>query len=87
MPNMFTDPTEWVIEHYPWTDSSEWSDHLNRLRVEDIDTITPTSEHQQAVNNLAENIEKFEINTDGSESNNDVNQIKDPFVSLHFGFF
>ncbi|OTF71301.1 neuron navigator 2-like protein, partial [Euroglyphus maynei] len=33
----FIDPTDWIVANYPWSSNSEWSDHLNRLRPEDVE--------------------------------------------------
>ncbi|KAH7640594.1 neuron navigator 2-like protein [Dermatophagoides farinae] len=33
----FIDPTDWIVTNYPWSSNSEWSDHLNRLRPEDVE--------------------------------------------------
>lgn len=32
----FVDPTEWVLQSYPWPASSEWTQHLSRVRPQDV---------------------------------------------------
>src|SRR5699024_6769502 len=79
--NWFTDPTQWLVETYPWTDNTEWSDHLNRLRLEDIEddlrrlstTTTSVAVGQSSISPSS--------GGGGEQSNEDIDQIKDPFVS------
>lgn len=71
----FVDPTEWIIDNFPWTASAEWSDHLNRLRLEDIVDDNEQLELMQKNSNT--------INTKGGHQNQngDIEKINDPFVS------
>lgn len=32
----FIDPTDWVQETYPWSSSTDWIQHLLRIRAEDV---------------------------------------------------
>lgn len=73
------DPTEWLIQTYPWTDSAEWSDHLNRLRVEDI-LGEQVAERGTSVQHLSEKIDKFQLDSSAARTGSET-QIKDPFVS------
>lgn len=52
------DPTEWIIANYPWSVSGtsvcEWTDHLNRLKIEDIlerDSVDSVMHQQRASGN------------------------------------
>lgn len=69
------DPTEWIVESYPWTSNLEWSDHLNRLRLEDIDEEGLGSSHHQTEFDRNNNAPTAGLETNG------IDQIKDPFVS------
>lgn len=72
----FVDPTEWIIDNFPWTASAEWSDHLNRLRPEDI------VEDGEQLGLMQKNANNLNNNGGQADANGDIEKINDPFVSL-----
>lgn len=83
----FHDPTEWIVEHYPWTASSEWSDHLNRLRLEDIiadsGSISGRSASSMDMDVMLHSV-TTQSSGNGTQCNDidgEVDKINDPFVS------
>lgn len=85
--NSFVDPTDWIVSNYPWNSNAEWSDHLNRLRLEDIEVACDGKTEidgklaigsgDMKINNNLNNYDSSLMNS--IESTKDI---KDPFVSL-----
>ena len=81
----FIDPTDWIIENYPWNSSGnmEWSDHLNRLRLEDIlehemlEPVAPRSGSSASGKYSANGKPPVPVSV-----NERIDQVNDPFVSI-----
>lgn len=83
----YIDPTDWIIENYPWTSTgggtAEWSDHLIRLRLEDILEHDPT-EQSTPIRSGSSASGKFSVNGKPPVAvsiNDRIDQVNDPFVS------
>lgn len=89
----FIDPTDWIVANYPWSSNSEWSDHLNRLRPEDVED--DKQQHQSQSNSINQasiisnsrphssnnNLNVTDNQSSSDQFNESVKDIKDPFVS------
>lgn len=82
----FIDPTDWVVENYPWMSSgcsAEWSDHLTRLRLEDILEHDP-ADQSTPIRSGSSASGKFSVSGKPPVAvsiNDRIEQVNDPFVS------
>ncbi|XP_054160658.1 neuron navigator 2-like isoform X2 [Oppia nitens] len=61
--NAFVDPTDWIIETYPWISAIDWVKHLRRLRAIDVN-IEGTQ-----LNNCNEKLNNLNTNSNDALSN------------------
>ncbi|XP_075676638.1 sickie isoform X4 [Dermatophagoides pteronyssinus] len=90
----FIDPTDWIVANYPWSSNSEWSDHLNRLRPEDVED--DKQQHQSQSNSINQasiisnsrphssnnNLNVTDNQSSSDQFNESVKDIKDPFLQM-----
>lgn len=89
--NSFVDPTDWIVSNYPWNSNAEWSDHLNRLRLEDIELVCDGKTEidgklaigsgDMKINNNNHNHNSPNYDASLMNSIESSKDIKDPFVS------
>jgi len=51
----FVDPTDWVVENYPWSASTDWIQHLLRIRPEDVNYDNNSQSNTNGGESLAQN--------------------------------